>query len=112
VQLQNFVLEVLNGLDLVALDDERLLSACPLEYHSGDKGTLLLDVAIDLEVGVVVAKISDVFAIEGVGGTGFLGLPRVLELDLGEFGEENVVLDRAGKRLRRDDPQLRQLFRH
>lgn len=112
MQLQNFVLEVLNGLDLVALDDERLLGACPQEYHSSDEGSVLLDVAIDLEVGVVVAQVGDVFAIEGVGGAGFLGLPRVLELDLREFGEENVVLERAGKRLRRDHPQLRQLFRH
>jgi hypothetical protein len=61
-------------------------------------------------VGVVVAQVGDELAVEAEDWPQFLGRSVGLEFDLAELGQQNLVLESAGKQVGGQLPQLSQFL--
>ena len=59
-------------------------------------------------MGVVMAQVCNVLAVECEGGAQFLGAAVGLKFEFGEAGQQNLVPEGAGKQMLRDLPELRE----
>ena len=106
--LQYLALQLLRGLELAALYHKRLRLLRLPEGDAGDERAGFGDFPDDAEVRVVVAQVRDVLAVEGEGGTQFLGGAVGLKFEFGEAGQQDLVLERGGEQVLRDLAELGQ----